>query len=420
MINFLVLLFLTIPLIPIQFSWMPSISFLLSVIIGFSCLIKFKNYGLNKSILLYFVVLILLTLINLLRTGGKDLSMLYQLIYGFSLLLALKYLSCKYINSNGTFWKVKILRDLYWIGLIHAIIQIGMLLSGDLYKSVSSVFLVSESAAIHVSQGYRSPGLFYLGAAPLSVFNALILITGLYAYLGKENKHSLISTIFISAGTIIMIVSIIFSGRSGFVVLFIFIAMYAAISFSKIKKQTIRLELARFFFIITCILIFSFFYFDFYIFDGVIRFAFELIINYIETGKISSASTDDLFANMYFLPESSFHILFGDGNFGRSNEFDYIHSDSGYILTIFGSGFLGLIVYYSFFILTLWIVYKSNSDYLFVYLFIVVSYLILNFKDNYFMQNSGVFQILAIYFYISSGFEKKIIKTNNSYVKNSN
>ena len=80
-----------------------------------------------------------------------------------------------------------------------------------------------------------------------------------------------------------------------------------------------------------------------------IDWAFELFINFFNNKNISSASTEHLFNEMFFLPQNELDILFGIGNFGRNEMLPYINSDSGYILFIHGYGIIGTI--FSFLIL---------------------------------------------------------------------
>src|SRR5690606_21460770 len=71
--------------------------------------------------------------------------------------------------------------------------------------------------------------------------------------------------------------------------------------------------------------------------------AFELYINYIETGEIGTSSSNKV-QDMYFLPQDNRHLYFGDGNFGRDDNLPYVDSDIGYIRTIYGVGIIGTIV----------------------------------------------------------------------------
>ena len=74
-------------------------------------------------------------------------------------------------------------------------------------------------------------------------------------------------------------------------------------------------------------------------FNAIIDFAFEFF-----NGK--SGSTDDLFGNMLFLPNTWKTLLFGDGMFANGDGTNYMQSDSGYVRLIFFFGIIGSALFY--------------------------------------------------------------------------
>lgn len=73
---------------------------------------------------------------------------------------------------------------------------------------------------------------------------------------------------------------------------------------------------------------------------------FEAYYNYIENGRVTTTTTDVVFGKMYFFPDDTSHMLFGNSNLGRLSNFERIASDVGYIRMIFGFGLIGMILLY--------------------------------------------------------------------------
>jgi hypothetical protein len=73
--------------------------------------------------------------------------------------------------------------------------------------------------------------------------------------------------------------------------------------------------------------------------------SFSYITNYLESGYLGNQSTRKIINEMYIYPERSSHFILGDANFGRSDVRPYIPSDVGYVLMVFGSGIVGLLLF---------------------------------------------------------------------------
>jgi hypothetical protein len=77
--------------------------------------------------------------------------------------------------------------------------------------------------------------------------------------------------------------------------------------------------------------------------DRLSDYAFEIVLNYIDSGNASSASTDRLY-EMLSIELSSDTFLFGDGMYLNDDGSYYMHTDSGYMRQVLYGGVVLVIV----------------------------------------------------------------------------
>lgn len=75
-----------------------------------------------------------------------------------------------------------------------------------------------------------------------------------------------------------------------------------------------------------------------------LSWAFELIINYMDSGKLETASTNDL-KTLFIYPDNESTWIFGDGKFVNADGSYYKHTDVGFLRIIYGLGLIGLFVF---------------------------------------------------------------------------
>ncbi len=75
------------------------------------------------------------------------------------------------------------------------------------------------------------------------------------------------------------------------------------------------------------------------------KWAFEIFINYQESGKMDMASAD-VMKSMYKFPDNPITWLIGDGRLGNESGGSYMHTDIGYIRYLFCWGILGSLMVY--------------------------------------------------------------------------
>lgn len=108
------------------------------------------------------------------------------------------------------------------------------------------------------------------------------------------------------------------------------------------------------------------------------NFAFESIINFTQTGKATTRTSEVLFGSMYF-PLDLSTFIFGDGYYTSINGGYYMGTDAGYMRNILFFGILGLILLFSFQILFLnW----KNKDTKFLNVLILIYILLVHVKGE--------------------------------------
>jgi hypothetical protein len=196
----------------------------------------------------------------------------------------------------------------------------------------------------------------------------------------------------------ILLLSLFLSGRTGFFVFGFGLIYYLIVSWAQGKKLHFKnILIVNFILFLIPVLILTYVV-DFSDFERMINWFFEIFINVLEGNGATSASTDVLLNDMYFLPDGAMNLLFGTFNFGRSDYLPYINSDVGYVLFIYGAGLLGLFISFSlygyFYIVSL--NFKNDQRLSFILKFILFMVFIGNFKDEYYFSIDGITPILMI------------------------
>mgnify|MGYP001133336139 CR=1 FL=1 len=109
------------------------------------------------------------------------------------------------------------------------------------------------------------------------------------------------------------------------------------------KKQVHR------FLIVSLFFMFSGYLFVMFYFEGLSDWAFELFINFMETGTLRTRSSDGL-GQMFLVPEETRELLFGDGRMV------FRGTDVGFSRMLFYVGIVGSILFYgyAFFLVKMW------------------------------------------------------------------
>jgi hypothetical protein len=371
--------------------------------------------SINKDVLNVLIYLFLLAVyfcVNSLIYGLQDIDIVKRILTIIIIFLASYQLVKIYRNVYGERYSEKVFNHIILVVLLHSIIMILIFMSEDMKNFIYNYVQVNELAKIHLEKNLRMTGLFYSGFSSLGSLNGIVLII-ILAHVYKKTL-TLMNTLMAALAILIQLIAISLSGRSGFIVVLFGLFFYIIMSIkNKYKIAMINfIKIIIILAIFTTILIMYVSSHDEY--ENILHFAFEIIYNYMDSGSVSSKSTTGLFTEMYFLPNSEIDTLVGTSNFGRSDNMPYIDSDSTYILFIFGSGLIGLLVGFSIYFYFLYMTYKMKyADYetIFLLKFMIISYFILSIKDFYYFSFTGHGQIFFILLSL-------LIFQNNDHKKN--
>jgi hypothetical protein len=135
----------------------------------------------------------------------------------------------------------------------------------------------------------------------------------------------------------------VFTGRTGLILGIVFVLILGVVLLVKNFRSGVYGGI-RISILVLSSMFFLQFTYDFDLDAEASAWAFEWV-DYFNTGKIETASTQDL-ENMLFLPNNLIDLLFGIGFFEGDSRL-YSRSDSGYLKTLFSIGvILGTLLYF--------------------------------------------------------------------------
>ena len=351
---------------------------------------ELRLFCLLYGLMIYFLI------VSVLGAVG-DLSMVIMCVYGAIMYAAALVLVDLYRAVFGARYVEAALKCLFLVGLVHSMVQIAVLVNEPIANAIYGIVVLSDDSAIHINQGYRSPGLFSSGAAILGTFNALVLTIGLVIFLRTPSRTSWARLLLLALAAIVQLAAIAISGRTGFVALAVCVLVVLGYKLLRDPGTRLGSNLARLSLVSAVLLGIAALQFGVEEIDQNLRWSFEFVYSLLEGQGLKTESTTVLFGQMFFLPEGLGHVLFGTANFGRSPGLSYIDSDAGYVLMIFGGGFVGTALAMSVFGYVLAEALASRRhDVAMLLVAFVATILVINTKDFYFLQNSGVTQIILI------------------------
>lgn len=261
--------------------------------------------------------------------------------FGLSLILAQRF------NAGSALFLVK---SIYYAGVAHAIIMIVAFFLPLAREVIYSFVVLGDTGQEFIENLYRAPGLTTGGGDSLSVIQSTALVFGIYHLVTLRNRVSSLALLLHLAFFILLVISVLLSARTGVVIFVLGLGLLGSMHFGlmlrdgKFSRATlVKLGLLLGIFSLSLPALYVWVMNSEY--SRLAMRAFELYINFAEYGQLGTSSTEQL-KNMYFLPDSEKHFLFGDGNFGRDTSLGIIPSDVGYVRVWFGGGIVGLVVFY--------------------------------------------------------------------------
>lgn len=201
------------------------------------------------------------------------------------------------------------------------------------------------------TEGMRLRGLSSGGGAALAVLNAIGFLFVLY--LRKIKNITIVKSIVY---IIVILISLLFIGRTGYLLITIILIYYI---FYDMKKQVSLIIYS------IVILLFSIYLFQIYFPDRyeyfmryVYSWAFEF---FLSTSNLELTKSNADLLTMYHLPTNPFDLLIGYGFF--DGPFNILkRSDAGYIKTITSIGLFGSMIFYGTILFLMFKTYVKNKN----------------------------------------------------------
>lgn len=347
----------------------------------------------NTSFLLRYMrwtlFLVFLLIFHIIFLDSSDFFIIKKIVIGISFACISYYIVYDLYKGKN------LLIDLSIVTSVNSLITILSIISPFFSNITESLFAIQEFNNENIAILYRFFGLSSYGGAVLSTVYAMgVVFALLYFQKPKKERHN-ITDIFIAFSVALNLAGIVFSGRTGFIILLIFF-IFLSISknlFSKFRNAILLL----------------------FVFFGLLNLAgkisnnsdssfylalnrtLEGLRNYNETGNFRTSSSDALI-DMFFLPDNEKILLIGNAKFSR--EIVKIKSDIFYVRIIYYAGifFLPLFIYTFY---DLFMKKQIKYDGIEISKFIFTSFILINFKEFFYLGISGLTQCFFILYFLS-------------------
>lgn len=245
---------------------------------------------------------------------------------------------------------------------------------GELGEFMSS-FIVKDGNEIEVIEktiGNRFIGFgtSFFGAGAVSGLGLILIV---YLYLSNE-RFNILWGVFAYISVLIVGIMLARTTLLGLLVSLLFLCCWRWKNINLLRRKIKWLLL--FIIILVLMLVLTFNFVD----SQILLWAFELFFNWLEYGRFTSDSTEQL-QGMYIWPDSLTTYLIGDGFYNLKDGY-YMGTDVGYLRLLF---YGGIPIVAAFFFYPIWIIYKTMKlgispmlSYLLMTLFFYV--LLLNMK----------------------------------------
>lgn len=296
-----------------------------------------------------------------------------------------------------------VITSVFLAGVAHAAIMVIAFFVPAFSSLLYSVVVLGEKGNVFVERMIRSPGLSTGGGDSLSVIQAAALVCGLVDF-ATFRRRSLAKQGLYVVGFVLLLISILLSARTGFVVLLVGIGILivraiasALITLSIRRTVVAKAALAMIVLAMAGPVLYSALASSEYF--ALMNRAFEPVQNYLTTGRLSTSSTDRLIDTMIIVPSSERVRVLGSGDFATAHTSPGVHSDIGYIRTIFGAGIVGTVLIYSVLLYPLllaWGKRREAPNLALLIVFFVVTILVVNLKVFHFGGVRESFRVLCM------------------------
>ncbi len=339
--------------------------------------------------------------------GAQDALVFILILPGFAALSGAFIFVEIYRRYYRSEFQSKLILHIFYVGVLHGLIMIAVLLSQDLSFLLQSAFYHSDKAL--ASWNLRSPGILLEGFGRLSIAQALTLICGIALLLPGEEKSRFHGNVKILFGSLVILFSIIISGKTGLVLFVVGLALFGWLIITG-KRRLIASKSKKFVMVsVGLMVLFIFVIFSYNYNMGPMATpiwnGLEMLFSFKESGTFRTRSTDTLFERMYYSPDGWLSNLIGTGNYIQG-------SDVGFVCVLFGAGIIGIASVFAFYVhlgVKAFTVRKRNYMLAWIMVFFCLAMIIVNFKDFTLADMLGLSQIFSLcYVLLISSYQNRL------------
>ncbi|NCO69853.1 MAG: hypothetical protein COW76_19680 [Shewanella sp. CG18_big_fil_WC_8_21_14_2_50_42_11] len=368
-------------------------------------------------LLVGFLYVLFVSLSSVIFFDRFDFAFVKDYIGGFLVIFSAFFIVKSYFKKYENNAFDKIIFHLFIIGFVHSLIVILVFFSEAFKDFLYSFIWVTEKQERYLFGdvlNVRLSGLLDTGFSNLSTTHGMLFCLGfVWLYYLKKRLNIFLSMIFTGFLATIFL-SNVFIGRSGIILSLVFVfAFYIYVVLTQSIQGYVGKSNIYLLVYLLAGLLMVLVFIDFEENKSNLEFAFEIFINFYETGSLTSSSTETVLDTMMIFPNSGIGMLLGEMNFGRGE--DSIPSDLGMVYIMNGVGIIGLLVMFLFYLPIIYSSVHLLKDQALKYvaffvIFIILLSIILNFKDLYFVGFAGFFKILVILIFVLYFMKFELIK----------
>jgi len=279
-----------------------------------------------------------------------------------------------------------------WVGLVQSIIIIIMFINPTIREFIFHWF--ANEQIVEMSERYG--GVRGFGIAGSVTYDFSVLLSIIMIFSSYQLCNSSKSQTFYIIAWVLGFLSIMMTGRTGF--LGVFISLFLILYFIRKKQSLLGVNQLL---VITIVAISACFVFLQNIWvqvvEVIIPYAFEMFLSFFEGEGLRTNSTDLLF-KMYFPVEQN-TLLFGDAMWRSSTGGYYMHTDAGYMRHVLFYGVIGSAILYLLYIYVFVCNFSlCDKRWRFFILAIAMYFFIVHAKGDFLVGSSMNIKILFLLF----------------------
>jgi hypothetical protein len=413
---FLLALFIYSPFIKVEGNIikLPQFFLLFYGIIGLPFLLRFylRNRLFRNTFNTKIVGVLILMLLYIVH-NAKDSLIFYVILPGFAAVSGAFVFVELYRRLYRVNFQYKLIIHIFYVGVLHGFIMIMVLVNINISLFILDTFYHSDKAI--ASWITRSPGILLEGFTKLSVVQTMTFICGISSLLSdrKKNRHGYVRIFF---GSLVILVSTIISGKTGFVLFCFGMVVFCWLIITRRRgliggkpKIYIMIKLNAIVLFVLVLLLFS--SYDNSI-SGALRNGLEMFVSFQESGTFRTRTTDIIFKQMYYFPDRLATYLIGNGSYRQGISDHNTPTDIGYVQILFGAGMIGIIcsfAFYGYLAVKAYKIRRSNYMLASTMVFFCLIVFIVNFKDILLEDMLGFSQVFSIcYVLLVLNYKKRV------------